>query len=272
MSVACREKEATATEVPMPVSVSANISYSELSADLFEHSECIGLFMTNLSGDSYVDNMPLFFNGGWQPASSLYWQDTVTPVDFLLYSPYDASMSNPRQYRFSVKRDQSEPSTFRNSCLLAGSATNVSPTLDTVDIAMHPLISQIMVRISAGPGVTAESLANAEIAVRINGVKCDLTADLTTGTSSPCGEISTIIPHRNSNEFTALIPPQTVEECNLITIMINGREYTSKKSFTFEQGKRHLFTLTVSGSTTGGLSVAINSWTDDGSDHGGTAE
>lgn len=255
----------------MPVSVSANLS-NELLANHFEQSECIGLFMTNLSGDTYVDNMPLYFNDGWRPASALYWQDTATPVDFLLYSPYDASMSNPRQYRFAVKRDQSELSAFRNSCLSVGSATNVIPTLNTVDIALHPLISQIVVRISTGPGVTAESLANAEITVRINGVKCDLTADLTTGTSSPCGEISTIIPHRNSNEFTALIPPQTVEECNLITITINGREYTSKKSFTFEQGKRHLFTLTVSGSTTDGLSATINSWTDDGTDHGGTAE
>ena len=65
--------------------------------------------------------------------------------------------------------------------------------------------------------------------------------------------------------------PQTVDETNLITVTVNGRDYNLTKGFTFESAVRHTFTVTVS-KTSNGINVNIEGWTDDNIDNGGTAE
>ena len=65
--------------------------------------------------------------------------------------------------------------------------------------------------------------------------------------------------------------PQSVAEVGLIVVLINKKEYTLKKAFTFETNKRYKFTVVVD-KTNEGINVGIGSWEEDDVDHGGVAE
>lgn len=132
-------------------------------------------------------------------------------------------------------------------------------------------MSRASIYLEAGNGFTVESLSKADVSVRINGVKCNATINLATGEISPVGEATTLIPLLTNNHYQALIVPQTVEANNLITVTADGREYNLQKGFSFEGGKNHKFTITLS-KTSAGVNVNITPWTDDDTDNGGTAE
>jgi len=83
--------------------------------------------------------------------------------------------------------------------------------------------------------------------------------------------VQSIKPWLTGGVYKALIVPQTVDETNLITVSVDGRDYNLKKGFTFESGKSHKFTVTVS-KTSSGINVNISQWESDDIDHGGVAE
>ena len=128
-----------------------------------------------------------------------------------------------------------------------------------------------MINLEAGNGFTKESLASAAVSVRVNGVKCGATVNLATGAVVPTGEATAVIPFAYDNSYKALIVPQTVAEGDLITVTVDGTDFNFRKGFTFESGKNHKFTITLS-KTSNGVNVNINPWNDDNIDNGGTAE
>lgn len=78
-------------------------------------------------------------------------------------------------------------------------------------------------------------------------------------------------PWRDGDTYKAIIVPQTVDEGKLITVTVDGREFSLKKSFTFESAKSHKFTVVLN-KTSNGVNVNINPWNEDDVDNGGTAE
>lgn len=132
-------------------------------------------------------------------------------------------------------------------------------------------MSQMLITLVAGNGFTEESLAKADVSVKINGIKTQSTVDLATKAVTPAGTATNITPLKEDGSYKALIVPQSVAEGNLITVTVDGRDYNLKKAFTFESGKRHKFTVTLS-KTSNGINVDIEQWEDDGTDNGGTAE
>ena len=245
----------------------------------FETGDCIGLYVVNYSGNTpgslsntgnHVDNMRFTYNGTWNPDKVITWADSNTHADFYLYYPY-ANVQNTAAYPFSVKADQSTEAAYKASDLMAGKALNVTPSENAISIPVNHVMSRISIELEAGNGFTAESLAKADVAVRINGVKCNATLNIATGSVSATGESATVIPLHENNAYKALIVPQTVEEGNLITVTADGRDFNLKKASTFESAKSHRFTVVLS-KTSAGVNVNINPWIEDGEDNGGTAE
>ena len=64
---------------------------------------------------------------------------------------------------------------------------------------------------------------------------------------------------------------QTVEECDLVTVVVDGREFHLTRGMTFEANKRYMCTVEVT-KTSEGVNVSIGDWEDDGTDYGGVAE
>ncbi|MDE6291447.1 MAG: fimbrillin family protein, partial [Muribaculaceae bacterium] len=217
-----------------------------------------------------VDNMLFSYNGTWIPDSPVMWADNKTHADFYLYFPY-SNVQNVAAHPFSVKTDQSTEDAYKASDFMLGKTLNVAPSEETISIPVSHVMSRIQIFLEAGNGFTAESLAKADVSVKINGVKCNSTVNIATGEITPTGEPTTLTPLFTDDYYKALVVPQTVETGNLITVTVDGREYNLQKGFTFECAKSHKFTITLS-KTSAGVNVNINPWIEDGDDNGGTAE
>lgn len=278
MLTAFGEKDKPAPAAKMEIKISPSVT-SRATDTNFETNDQIGLYVVNHDNlgasfnsiGNYVDNLKFTYNGTWTPANTIYWKDDKTTADFYLYYPYDANLSNPFQYNFTVKADQSTETAYKSSDFMAGNTKNVSPTTNSVTITAQHLMSQIVVTLAPGNGFTAESLSKAQISVKVNGIKCGATINIASGAVTASGNPESIRPLLSDKNYRAIIVPQSVAEGNLITVTVDGREYQLKKGFTFESGKRHNFTVTLS-KTSNGVNVNISPWGDDGVNNGGTAE
>lgn len=275
-------------EPSAPKAIPINISTTVTGIDgtratdyAFEAGDKIGLFVVNNNADgtsgtlmaqgNHVDNMRFTYSGTWTPDEQIYWKDETTRADFYLYYPYTTSVASVSAMPFSTMADQSSLSAYKASDLLVGITKGVAPTETAVGITASHMMSQMMITLVAGNGFTEESLAKADISVKINGIKTQSTVNLAEKAVTATGTAASITPLKEDGSYKALIVPQSVAEGNLITVTVDGRDYNLKKAFTFESGKRHRFTVTLS-KTSNGINVTIDQWEDDGTDNGGTAE
>lgn len=244
----------------------------------FDAGDKVGIYVVNYKGDTpdtltatgnHVDNMCFTYNGTWTPATPIYWLDNTTHADLYLYYPYTNILDLAAQ-PFTVAANQSTKDSYTQSDFMTAKATNVAPTSEAIAMTAQHRMSRASIEVKPGNGFTAESLAKASIAVKINGVKCSSTVNIASGAVTATGEATSVTPLPEAGSYKAIIVPQSVAEGNLITVTIDGRDYNLKKAFTFEAGKNHKFTVTVS-KTSNGVNVTIGGW-GDGGENGGTAE
>ncbi len=268
----------------LPIHV-CTVMGSRATDDAFENGDRIGLFVVNHDANgsamtlqatsNHIDNSQFTYqNGTWTSATPTYWKDETTHADFYIYYPYTASIQNVEAMPWNVKEDQSQVADYKASDLLIGRAADITPTASAVPIDAQHAMSQMVITLVAGNGFTESSLSSGNISVKVNQLKTHATVNLATGTVTPTGGNSAVIPLKVSGKYKALVIPQTVEDGNLITVTADGRSYNLPKAnnFTaFEAGKSHQFTVTLS-KTNNGMNVSITKWEDDGIDHGGTAE
>lgn len=276
------EKPTPTGKLPITISTSVSgVEESRVTDYAFEAGDEAGLYVANRRSDgsaaplqaqgNHVDNMRFTYNGTWTPASPIYWLDNETHADFYLYYPYKASVADVAAVPFTVAADQSTESAYKSGDVVIGSALNIAPTESAVAIKAKHVMSQMYITLEPGNGFTAESLAAANVSVKINGIKTAATVNLSTAAVTATGNAATITPLHQDNAYRALIVPQTVAEGNLITVTADGRDFNLNKAFTFVSGKRHRFTVTLS-KTSSGVNVTIDQWDDDGTDNGGVAE
>lgn len=246
----------------------------------FESGDKIGIYVVNYSGTTpgslkntgnHVDNMCFTYSGTWTPTTPIYWLDNNTHADFYLYYPFISSIESIDALPFELKNDQSLEANYKACDFMMGKTSDIAPTETAVTIGADHLMSRMVISLEAGNGFTKESLAAANIQVKINGIRTQSLINIANATVIASGEPTSITPFKDNSAYKALIVPQKVEECNLISVTVDGREFNLKKGFTFESGKSHNFTVTLS-KTSNGINVNINPWDEDDTDNGGTAE
>lgn len=265
-----------ATKIPISLSCGINSRATDTG---FDTNDKIGLFVVNYNNGAssalkltgnYVDNMRFTYSGKWTPDQVIYWKDATTKADFYLYYPY-MTLTSLEAQPFSIKEDQSTLENYKASELLWGKAAGISPTENAVSVTANHTLSAATIKVAAGNGFTTESLAAAQVSVKLNGIKIGSTINLQSGAITATGDAKSITPYKDGDTYRAIIVPQEIAESDLITVTVDGRDFNLKKAFTFVAGKRHNFTVTVS-KTSNGINVNIGSWNDDGTDNGGTAE
>lgn len=264
----------------LQIKINANPGNTRVTDNKFDNGDRVGIFVVNydsetpgslsLSGN-HVDNMAFSYSGSWTSATPIYWKDDKTHADFYLYYPYSESLPSVYAIPFEVKADQSSEQNYKASEFMTGKTINATPSESAVNITANHLMSQANIYLEPASGFTTESLASANVAVRINGALTHISANLATGEISVSGDAASIVPLKADNMYKALIPPQTIAEGNLITVTVDGRDFNLRKAFKFESGKIHKFTVALS-KTSNGVNVDIAPWENDGTDNGGTAE
>ncbi len=251
-----------APEAKIPINISTSITRATDSE--FEVDDKIGLYVVNqpnalAASGNHVDNVGFTYSGEWTPDKEIYWQDQTTKADFYAYYPYLAAV-NTSAHSFSVKTDQSAEEDYWASDFLWGKTAGVTPTAAAVPIKVNHLLSNILVYIKAGEGFAEESLATADISVRINNVKTAASIDLSSGVATAEGKTTTITPWDTGEYCRAMVVPQTVAKGDaLITITIDGEDYIFAPGLTLLANKQHKIVLTID-KTAGGINVSIGNW------------
>ena len=262
----------------VPISISTNITRATETA--FESGDKVGLFVVNRNTDgsaaslnisgNYVDNMLYTYTNVWTPATEIYWKDEKTHADFYLYYPYRQQVESVTAMPFSTKANQSTEADYKAGDLLIGSTLDAAPSSEAVRSEAKHIMSRVDIRLQPGAGFTESTLAAANVKVSLNNIKTSATVDLATATATATGQASAITPYNDGSAYHAIIVPQQVAQCNLITVNVNGRDFNLPKAFTFQSGKRHTFTVTLD-KTSSGVNVTIGAWENDGNDNGGSA-
>lgn len=266
--------------VRIPINISMGM-WTKVTDVAYEQGDQTGIYVVNstdggesgtlVNSGNHVDNMRFTYDVVWTPDSEIYWKDNVTKADFYCYYPY-GTPTDVAAYPFSVQADQSSLADYKASEFLWGKATGVSPTVDAVPIMTNRSMSNMLIYLQPGNGFTEETFAAASKSVRICNVKTDAAIDLRTGVVVATGTATEVTPYNEGEYYRALIVPQTVADGqNLITVTVDGVDYTFAKGFTFEPNVQHKFTITVNKSG-GGVDISIGDWESDEEDHGGSAE
>lgn len=270
------EPEPTPTPTPTPEKWAINISTSITRATdtSFENGDKVGIYVVNQpdalkSSGNHADNIGFTYSGSWSAATTIYWKDETTKADFYCYYPYVSSISNVEAYSFAVKTDQSSVANYKASDFLWGKTTGVAPTKDAVGITVKHAMSNVIVKLIAGNGYTADDMASASVA--ICGLKTNSTINLATGAITATGDVAEITPMVESDYRRALVVPQSVSGVELIKVTIGDKVYTLNQSIEFKSGKQHTCTLTVE-RTNQGINIGIDGWETEGDDFGGTVE
>lgn len=283
--VSCTSGDSKVTPAPdpnpvkIPINISMNV-WTRVTDTDYESGDKVGIYVVNYqslssgtlqSSGNHVDNMCFTYTGNWTPESEIYWKDDTTPADFYCYYPY-GEPSDIAAYPFSVKTDQSKQVDYKASEFLWGKASGISPTADAVPIITNRSMSNMLIYVTPGKGFTEETLAAATKSVRICNVKASATVDLRTGVATATGAATEIVPYNEGAYYRALLVPQTVADgSNLITITVDGVDYTLAKGFTFKANTQHKFTVTVNKASSG-VDIGVGDWEVDDTDNGGAAE
>lgn len=269
----------------LPISIStavAQISDSRVADTYFEVGDKIGLYVVNRKADgsqqelapsgNYVDNMLCQLGTSWITASPIFWQDHTTHADFYIYHPHKPEISNVEAVTFSLDTDQSTKQAYNEADVLTGVATDVTPSDKPVYIVAKHIMSQLVITLVPGDGLTADKLAASDVKVRINNVRPNATVSITAATATAAGEPTTIIPLRIGDlTYKAIIAPQEVAADNIITVTADGRDFNLARTINFESGKRYRSTITLN-KVGDGINVGIDDWDEDGEDYGDVAE
>ncbi len=269
------EQPTEQTQIPIKISTSL---WTKATDTEFENGDRIGLYVVNYSGGlapslaasgNHVDNMGFTYEWLWTPDAPIYWKDQETRADFYCYHPYSDYVPDVENYSFAVREDQSHEADYKASDFLWGKALGISPTPDPVNITVNHVFSNILVYLKAGKGYEEEDLADAEVS--ICNVRTSSEINLCTGKAAATGDVSTIRPKKESDHYRALVVPQSVENENLVKIVLMGNTYLLSQTVEFVANKQHSCTITVN-RTSEGLDIGIGGWETDDVDYGGSVE
>lgn len=264
----------------IPINISMK-PFSRVTDTSYEVNDKVGIYVVNYVGDNpgilsptgnHADNIGFTYKEDWIPDKEVYWKDNATKADFYCYYPF-CDVDNVEAVPCRVQTDQSSIGNYKKSEFLWGKAFGITPTSSAVHITTNRIVSCMIIDIKPGKGYTQEELASADIDVEICNVQTYASLNLKNGSTTPSGELNNITPYKTEgSSFKALMIPQNVDAANkLVSISIDGVEYTYSKEMEFKPNKKHTFTITVN-KVDGSIDIGIGGWEENEEDYGGSAE
>ena len=212
------------------------------------------------------------------PASTPIYYHPTSNIDICAF--YPSSVASASTTTFTVNADQTTASiaNYQSSDLMYATKLTNKAKGSTHGLTFNHAMSQIIVNLQAGTGLTAGDITTNVTAVKINNTIP--TANLAfgvDGSSVPTGVVTatangstgdiTITGNKASN--IGIIVPQTVNSgVTLFTITYNGNDYTYALTAnqTFAAGSKYTYTFTLNLAGLQLESVTINDWTAGGSE------
>ena len=254
---------------------------TRVTGTAFDEEDAIGLSVVPwsdgreqpLSSSRWEDNVKFVYRDGqFVSSATAYFPDATTANTFYAYYPYNQTgfRSNTSSLAVAVATDQSDAASRTASDWMVAVTRNVKPDGQAVPVAFRHILSLMQIRMTAGDGVTADELLEAEVLLKdfCSTALYDVDAE-TFGEPADVTDIRPYGTTRIEGDYvtglSAVVVPQTREAGEtVIYFTFKGKTMAYKPSseFTFEPGKSHLFTATI-GMTPQGPTLAVSAQIDD---------
>lgn len=163
---------------------------------------------------NYADNVKFIrqSNGTWSytlPTGREYYPTDGDKLHFFAYYPYDAAMSAPTAYTFSVRTDQSAEADYSLSDLMTAKAENVEESKNAVSLQFSHALSLVQVEVKREVNVPH---FDGDFTVTLKGAKPDAVLGWSsnlTGTGTPTDIVMHKVAGMNYT-YRALVPAQTL--------------------------------------------------------------
>ena len=234
----------------------------------FATGDKMGVYIVDYNGDVpgsleesgiRASNMQYIYDADkntWSNPVTLYWRDSVTPVDVYGYYPGVDHIENPLDYQIEVSYRQDvvpadgSMSAYEASDFMWAKAAKVAPTSDVIVLNYTHRMAGVKVSLVKGTGISDSEWSAAQKTVQIDNVIRRASIDITDGVPVPVGEVdkSILASPQSGDVFRAVVVPQTVPSGNvLLSVTIDGRTYghSLTSDMVYAMGKLHNFTFTV---------------------------
>ena len=234
----------------------------------FATGDKMGVYIVDYNGDVpgsleesgiRASNMQYIYDADkntWSNPVTLYWRDSVTPVDVYGYYPGVDHIENPLDYQIEVSYRQDvvpadgSMSAYEASDFMWAKAAKVAPTSDVIVLNYTHRMAGVKVSLVKGTGISDSEWSAAQKTVQVDNVIRRASIDITDGVPVPVGEVdkSILASPQSGDVFRAVVVPQTVPSGNvLLSVTIDGRTYghSLTSDMVYAMGKLHNFTFTV---------------------------
>ncbi|MFI3297370.1 MAG: fimbrillin family protein [bacterium] len=242
------------------------------SGATWDAGDAIGVYMNLYQGDlgalgENIEYTTASGDGNFTSTSPLYFptEDNAT-VDFLAYYPYVTDGSfDPTAYGVDVSNQDD----LTLIDLMTASATNVVRSSDAVSLEFYHKLSNIVINITPGSGLSESDLAG--LTVTLSGTDTEASYNLTTNEITLGENVADITLNTEDDGLSAegIVIPQTLSGVKLsfATTTYGTFEASITNTAEFTIGNQYVYNVTVN---TGGLTMSnasIISWT--GGNNGG---
>ena len=223
----------------------------------FENNDRIGVYVvksgtTPQIGGNVVNNGVFTYDGSqWNSEHKWYWDEGKH--DVYAYYPYGQPVNDTKDYTFTVSTDQNGNDDngmngYEASDFLWAVTKDVSASESPVKLQFSHRMSNLVVKLQKGEDYEGELPATAEVYVHntIPVASINLsTGDVSTNIYSSASTIKT--KKISDSEFRACIVPQRLStRVPLVEVLVDDISYLVESSFSFQQGYRHTFVVTLS--------------------------
>ena len=212
------------------------------------------------------------------PASTPIYYHPTSNIDICAF--YPSSVASASTTTFTVNADQTTSSitNYQNSDLMYATKLTNKAKGSTHGLTFNHAMSQIIVNLQPGTGLTASDITTNVSAVKINNTipTANLTfavdgSTIPTGvvTAAASGSVGDIDITGDKASNVGIIVPQTVTSgTTLFTITYNSNNYTYALTAnqTFAAGNKYTYTFTLNLAGLQLESVTINDWTAGGTE------
>lgn len=212
----------------------------------WEANDVIGVFMLANSDKNVLDkNIPYVTSKGdgyfVSQNSPIYYPEDNTPVDFIAYYPYNENINDYNSYSIDLS-DQTQQSAI--DLMTAVNLTNRQLTSPQGNLQFKHLLAKLVLNLNSTSGSSLKG-----IKASISGLKVKGTANLSDGTITPSGEVTTfsLFINEEATQAEAILLPQDLSGNLKIKLELNGqsKEINTEISGSIEKGYKYIYNVNV---------------------------
>lgn len=219
----------------------------------WEKNDVIGVFMlANSNQNVLATNIPYVTSKGdgyfVSQNSPIYYPEDNSAVDFIAYYPYNENINEYTNYAIDLSNQTAQSAI---DLMTAVNLTNRQLESPQGNLQFKHLLAKLVLNLRSTSGSSLKG-----IKASISGLQVKGTANLSDGTITPSGEVTTfsLFINEEATQAEAILLPQSLTGNLKIKLELNGqsKEIDTEISGSIEQGNKYIYNVNVNVNYQGG--------------------